>query len=170
MNKKICGIFVIFLAVVIVALPVSNTYAKKPYEVSGSIDSGITGMTFREAGINTFNYFSTASTWTGDTADDITGTTVGTQTWIVHNNEKNPHVNIPDVELFFTTATVKGLTGTLKIRMRLILTNPALNPNPNFPIHGTWTIIDATGELEGLHGHGTWGGGWYAGTLHFDPS
>ena len=167
MNKKV---LVIALAVAMLALPMSAVSATKPYEVSGSIASGITAPpSSRDAGINTFMYFNTASVWTGDTADDISGTTVGTQTWIIHNNEKNPHVNIPDVELFFTTATVGGLTGTLKIRMRLLMADPELNPNPNFPVHGTWQIIDATGELEGLHGHGTWGGGWYAGELHFAP-
>ncbi|KON31777.1 hypothetical protein AC477_03860 [miscellaneous Crenarchaeota group-1 archaeon SG8-32-1] len=167
MNKKI---LVIVLALAMLALPIYAVSATKPYEVSGTIDSGITGPpSSREAGINTFMYFNTASEWIGDTTDDISGITVGTQTWIIHNNEKNPHVNIPDVELFFTTATVKGLTGTLKIRMRLLMANPALNPNLNFPVHGTWQIIDATGELEGLHGQGTWGGGWYAGTLHFAP-
>ena len=174
MKKKILGVFVSLLVVVMLVLSMSTAYAKKPYEVSGTIVSGAASPSIRYAGINTFMSFNTASVWTGDTADDISGTTIGTQTWILHGNEKNPHMNIPDVKLFFTTATVGGLTGQLTIRLRLLFANPALNPNPNFPSHGTWRIIDATGDLEGLHGGGEWiyiprVVNRYEGTIHFDP-
>ena len=158
MKKKILGVFVSLLVVVMLALSMSTAYAKKPYEVSGTIDSSSELIPPPKlAGINTFKYYATTSTWDGD----ISGDTVGTQTWIIHPGN---HLNIPDVEIFFEEATVDGKIGTLTIRMSLVV-----SMNPDFPSHGNWRIIDATGGLEGLHGRGTWGAGWYEGTIHFDP-
>ena len=36
---------------------------------------------------------------------------------------------------------------------------------------GKWVIVKATGELEGIHGQGTydWSSGTYEGKIHFDP-
>ena len=159
MKKNILGVFVSLLVVVMLALSMSTAYAKKPYEVSGTIDSSSAPTSPPKlAGKNTFMYFATTSTWDGG----ISGDTVGTQTWILHAGS---HLNIPDVELFFEEATVDGKTGTLTIRMVLV----SSIQNPDFPTHGNWRIIDATGGLEGLRGQGKWGNGWYEGTIHFKP-
>jgi hypothetical protein len=158
MKKKILGVFVSLLVVVMLALSMSTAHAKKSYEVSGNIYTNPSTPTSppKLAGINKFIYYATESTWEGG----ISGDTVGTQTWILHRT----HLNIPDVEIFFEEATVDEKTGTLTIRMNLV----ASMANPDFPTHGNWRIIDATGGLEGLHGQGTWGSGWYEGTIHFD--
>ena len=85
-------------------------------------------------------------------------------------NTKKTHLVIPDVEIYFASATVEDRTGTLTIRMRYLMVSP-------YPLkgHGTWRILDATGELEGLHGGGEWIINYaldinrYVGTIHFDP-
>jgi hypothetical protein len=58
-------------------------------------------------------------------------------------------------------ATVEGKTGTIVLKF---------NANG---LSGNWVLKDGTGELEGLHGQGTWttglGGQVFEGKIHFDP-
>ena len=162
MNKRV-SMAVLVLAVVMLTLPISTAFAASPMiAVSGDIASHVTSNTLtKTAGENMFRYITTTSTWSGD----IVGSTVGSQTWIIHTGGDKSHVNI-NVELFFTTATVDGKTGTMTVEMNL--DSWQLNPSEN---HGTWVIKDAAGGLAGLHGGGDWivGGGVnrYEGQVHF---
>jgi hypothetical protein len=100
MNKKVL-VTVLVLAVAMLTLPISAVFAVSPIiEVSGTITSIPTSITMvKTVGENTFIYITTASTWNGD----IDGSTVGSQTWIVHaGGGKPPHITT-NVELTFTT-------------------------------------------------------------------
>src|SRR5512135_3868085 len=111
MNGKILST-VLALAAVTLVLPFSAVFAASPIiEVSGTISSGSTAppVFTKEVGQNAFIFIATASTWSGG----ISGSTTGSQTWIAHNMEPLPpdFVNI-NAEIFFTTATVDGKTGS----------------------------------------------------------
>jgi hypothetical protein len=168
MKKKfaVLGLVVAFLMLM---LTVSPAFAASPIiKVSGKITSGGTIDSTREAGENVFLSLTTASTWTADVSGGISGSTTGSQTWIVHNGGKDTHTNY-NVEIHFTTATVDGKTGAMTVEMNMIAW-----PNHRDDNHGTWRIKDASGGLEGLHGGGEWitykNGvrvNIYEGTVHF---
>jgi hypothetical protein len=164
--EKVAAV-VLVLAFVALILPVSTVFADSPIiDVSGAISSHGTGTTVvKEVGENRFQFTTTESTWSGS----ISGSTVGSQTWILHKIVTLPPdvINI-NVELLFTTATVEGKTGTMTVEMNLV-SFPA-HPWDN---HGTWRIKDAAGGLAGLHGEGEWitytdhAVNMYEGTVHF---
>jgi hypothetical protein len=162
MNKKVL-VAISFLAIVMMVLPITAVFAASPMiEVSGTITSGGAVTPGKTAGENAFLSIDTASTWSGD----ISGSTTGFQTWIIHFAQGYPtpaHINI-NVEIVFTTATVDGKTGTMTIEMTMIgyPTHPA-------DAHGTWRIKDAAGGLEGLQGGGVWlqAPNRYEGKVHF---
>ena len=68
----------------------------------------------------------------------------------------------------FETCTVDGRTGGLVMRLT------GKDSGPGTEWSGKWVILKATGELEGIHGQGTYdigihGQGTYEGKIHFDP-
>ena len=161
MNMKVLVISLV-LAFAMLTLPISAVLADSPMiEVSGTITSGVTGSTLvKDVAENRFYLYTTASTWSGG----ISGSTTGSQTWIAHKWGPPPEsVNI-NVEIFFTTATVDGKTGTMTVEMNMIA-----YPTHSSDNHGTWRIKDATGGLEGLHGEGAWlsSPNRYEGKVHF---
>ena len=161
MNKKVLVIGLV-LAFAMLTLPISAVLADSPMiEVSGTITSGGASSIVKQAGENTFISITTASTWAGG----ISGSTTGYQTWIAHKVSPLPpdFVNI-NAEIFFTTATVDGKTGTMTIELNMIS-----YPTHQSDNHGTWRIKDATGELIGLHGEGAWlsAPNRYEGKVHF---
>ena len=171
MNRKLLAI-VLVLAFAIMMLPISAVFAVSPLiEVSGKISSvGTSTTVVKEVGENAFVALTTASTWIPDITGGISGTTVGSQTWIYHNGGDDTHITV-NVEIHFTTATVDGKTGTMTIEM-----NSISWPNHREDNHGTWRIKDAAGGLACLHGKGEWityrNGvrvNVYEGTVHFNP-
>ncbi len=165
LNRKIL-LTVLFLTAVVLTLPILTVLAASPIiEVSGTIKSGSTAppVLIKDVGGNRFLLIRTASNWTGS----IMGKTVGSQTWIVHmgGNQQTNHTFV-NAEIFFTTATVGGKTGTMTVQ----LINMAWSGAPE-KTHGYWRIQNASGELAGLQGGGDWvtGGGvnQYQGTIHW---
>lgn len=83
------------------------------------------------------------------------------------------------VRHFEGTVKIDGITYSGGFTMLLQATGTGNNQNPNqaatWTLEGTWTIIDGTGGLEGLHGQGSWwhhAGGTglsYEGQVHIDP-
>ena len=65
----------------------------------------------------------------------------------------------------FEECTVDGKTGGLVMRLT------GKDSGPGTEWSGKWVILKATGELEGIHGQGTydWSSGTYEGKIHFDP-
>jgi len=159
--KKV-AVVVLAFATVMMVLPFSTVFAGSPMvEVSGTIASGGTSTTVvKDAADNHFLFITTASTWSGG----ISGSTTGSQTWIAHKYGPPPEFVNVNVELYFTTATVDGKTGTMTIEMNMITFPTHLSDS-----HGTWRIKDAEGALEGLHGEGVWllGPNRYEGKVHF---
>ena len=83
------------------------------------------------------------------------------------------------VRHFEGTVTIDGIAYSGGFTMSLRATGTGNNQNPNqvniWTLEGTWTIIDGTGGLEGLHGQGSW---WhypgikglaYEGQVHIEP-
>lgn len=159
LNRKVLGIGLV-LAFAMLALPISVGVADSPMiEVEGTIDSILTLVTtVKEVGQNRFVFAETESTWDGG----ISGSTTGSQTWILHF-ARPAQLNI-NAEIFFTTATVDGKTGTMTIELNMILYRADYSAS-----HGTWRIKDAAGGLEGLHGEGAWlaAPNRYEGKVHF---
>jgi hypothetical protein len=176
MNKKILGVFVAILAVVILALPMSAVFAEndknsKFIPVSGGatyVPSGPgsgTKVESRNAGRN-FIWAKTGSdaAWTGDIA-----TNDATCDWCI---------------IFFNYVPPLSYE-RLVTQLTWTLINPAIAGDPyegeliisgmgNGKESGNWRIISGTEELANIHGQGTWqgagpGGVAYEGYVHFDP-
>jgi hypothetical protein len=157
MSKK-SFVFVSVLAVVMLTLPMSTIFAKKPMPVEGTL-SPLPGSTYemRPAGKsdNVIVELSGPHVWTGS----FEGTSNSESRWVVHRYN-SPEVWIGISTTFTLNVEYNGLTGTLTIKMG----------------HGGWRIISGTGDLANLHGQGTtyaidptiflMG---YEGQVHFDP-
>lgn len=167
MKRKIL-LIVLALTGVLVATPyVGVVYAKPSTSVSGAIM--ITGyipleILPRGNSDNVAMKVLLTAMFTGD----IAGTTTYEAIWIIHNREVNLGANMHE-KIIFETVTVLGKTGSLTLEANMGSKRPA-----DSVWH--WTILGGTGELAGLHGHGTWAPEnpgdfveYYEGEVHFDP-
>lgn len=141
----------IFFAVLFI-FPMSAVFARPQMEISGTFEASIIPVPVKFAGDNIFMEMTGIGSWDGS----IVANTVAYHNWHI-NKDGNINVHLTAT----MDATFMGKTGTINIIMRgRIAENGAV---------GNWRIISATGELEGLHGGGIYGMGWYEGKVHFDP-
>jgi hypothetical protein len=171
MNRKIFGVFIAVLAVVILALPMSAVFAKndtngKFIPVEGSASYALQGSGTKIVVPNPYPgpnaiwaKIGCASVWTGDIeADDATC------------DFRTIFFNF--VPPLSSEGLVTHLTWTLK--------DPTIAGEPyegELVISvgsGGWRIISGTGELANIHGQGTGegagpGGIEYEGYVHFGP-
>ena len=159
-------LFVLMGSLVATATPAE---AGRPTEAAGSWDYFTEVADVREAGCNTF--------LTLTETDEFSGTISG---------ESNSDLNTPTVVLhcngsvsvhgrtYFDEVTVEGRTGSMVMLAHGRLAAGATEWS------GQWTILSASGGLEGLHGHGSWWGPgaggpglpgelYYDGKVHFSP-
>jgi len=159
------------LLVVILVLAASPALAASPENENASGDWYYlpTGMvTDKVAGGNQFVSISDVGYWTGTIAGDETDVGTG----VIHRSGRWSYT---EGILTFESAVVGGKSGGLEIRVH------GWRPDVFTDWQGQWLITDATGDLEGLRGQGTWWGpGWqgdsavhgvvsYSGHIHFKP-
>lgn len=176
MKKKIL-LMVLALTAVLVATPYFGmVYATKPMPITFGVPFDTFGgdlpREIRQAG-NSYNWIEYANT-NGEYIGDIVGTFTAKAHWIYHDwvgpvedpdmsevgQNPNGHVVVT-----IDPESVMGetVTGTLTLKF----TSPGNN----------WVIYGGTGDLEGLHGQGTWGMGMigmrvcqvFEGQVHFAP-
>jgi len=170
-RRKVLSAIVVTLTVALLltmSMPVAH--ATPPTTISGQIL--ITGATVYEVRLagesdNRFVNLSLRGRFTGG----ISGSYTSESKWIRHD------VGTPDVWTIahgldiMPTATVMGKTGGLVILIQ------GSSPGGGRPVEVagyTWRIVGGTGDLEGLHGHGTAilvseAVVSYEGEVHFDP-
>jgi hypothetical protein len=125
------------LAVVLAVVWSPTATASPPTQASGTV--GNTSATFnsvRAADGNLIVDLSATASYTGT----FTGTSTINGTLIIHADGS---ANFHDVEIF--TGTVNGVSGT--VTFNLNGSNDA-----SLAVHATDTIVDATGDLAGIHG------------------
>jgi hypothetical protein len=182
MMKKISTIFVTLLIAGLIAPCIALATATTPSTISGGwagwvdADHPMTISNTKIAGANTFHDVSNFGKY--KPGGDIQGTFY--QEFKVANHFKDPKLidqyiadgtlgKYWDVDSFEWTQMVRTFTGTVKVdgvtysggfTMFLRATGTGNNQNPTpgnaWTLEGTWTIVEGTGGLEGLHGHGTW--------------
>jgi hypothetical protein len=170
--KILSATIVALMISVILGTSVSLAQGTPSTDVSGKFKATpISGSTIiRDAGTNLFIYREANGLWTGG----ISGTTHGHQNIISHgwNGLQPPASTIEwstlKIEIFMASALVDGKTGSLTLQ----IVGKGYADGTNI---GTWKIMSGTGDLENLHGQGSW---WkaptdlessYGGQIHFDP-
>jgi Protein of unknown function (DUF3224) len=125
--------FAVFLAVIVT----SSAAASPPTSASGTV--GNTSATFnsvRMAGNNLIIDLSATASYTGT----FEGTSTIHGTLIVHPDGS---ASFHDIETF--TGTVNGVPGTVTFNLNG-------SNDSTLAVHATATIVDASGDLAGLHG------------------
>ena len=125
------------LAVLLAAVVTTGAAASPPTPASGTF--GNTSATFnsiREAGGNLIIDLTATASYTGT----FSGTSTINGILVVHADGS---ANFHDVEVF--TGTVNGVPGTVTFNLN------GSNDSTQ-AVHATATIVDATGDLAGLHG------------------
>ena len=125
------------LLVLLAVAAASGAAASPPTDVSGTV--GNTSATFnsiRAVGENLIIDLSATASYTGS----FSGTSTINGTLIVHPDGS---ANFHDVEVF--TGTVNGVPGTVTFSLNG-------SNDSDLTVHATATIVDATGDLAGLHG------------------
>jgi hypothetical protein len=163
MRKKI-SVLLLCCVALLSALIIPIIHAAKPMPASGDWTYVVTSISERWAGSNLFRYGEEIGTWTGT----FVGTSYDTFTVIVHNADPGPPSFVNVIGVINFEGWVGDKYGTLVIKFVGKKTGEPLE------WYGTWVIISGTGELENLHGRGTWWGPSfdldYDGKIHFDPS
>jgi hypothetical protein len=170
MNKKILGMAVVLMATFILTTSLLGiAYAKKPEFVRGTQEiMGYVPVSEVQKG-KSDNFLSIAMlsvTWSGDIDGDTEYEGVlMLHNWVPPMGGPETTVNIHE-RIYFESVTVLGKEGSLTLAVCLGGSKGVFR----------WTIIDGTGELANLHGHGTY---WqtdpeqglydYEGYVHFDP-
>ncbi|HET6447427.1 MAG TPA: hypothetical protein VFI27_22925 [candidate division Zixibacteria bacterium] len=168
MKKKLFVVLVVTLALGLLSI---QAFAGPPEDASGDwyyIPSA-EPVIVKVAGGNAFMTIADTGSWTGT----IVGDEVDTGRVIIHRNGAWQYWG----DVLFASATVNGKTGGLEMKVF------GQRPDATAEWIGTWRITAVTGELEGLHGHGTWDGpGWspaepgvhgvvsYSGNVNFRPN
>jgi|OpeIllAssembly_1097287.scaffolds.fasta_scaffold27541_2 hypothetical protein len=187
MNRKILAIPILILAASMAIILVAQ--ATPPTYVSGGWGGyNQQGSLANVAGGNVFLTVENDGTYTA--GGPITGTFHQVFTQIYHFGSpkvvstltpSTPQLNPPcdfnwvDMDRVFESATVLGHTGGLTMRLQAKGYGNPFAGTAAWELHGTWVIIDGTGDLEGVHGQGTWwhsrtvAGLRYEGQIHFDP-
>lgn len=122
-------------------------------------------ITFRTAGNATFILGTEVSTFTGT----FEGTSSDEFVVICHQKGSESVTNFVKGTIAFT-GTVDGQAGELT--MKFVGKQASTTCDPSGAIwSGTWVIIGGSGDLNGLHGRGTWTGPSsdldYRGQIHF---
>lgn len=165
MLKRVLVVVTVCLALAVLAVPVQ---AQSAIPVSGLWWYLPTVESSRTVGDNTILSTTEVAVWEGDFVGESTEVgrviqhasgMVTFQGWVT-----------------FSSLTVDGKTGTARMRVS------GVKESPSADWEGHWVIIAAEGDLEGLHGNGTFSGpGWspplgnnmgyvtYDGTVHFRP-
>ncbi len=141
--------------------------ANSPVTGEGYLEYFANIVDMRTADGNTFMDTTENTVWYGT----LSGTSFDVGKVVIHPSGNWNYRAIGDF-----TGTVDGKSGTLQ--MLLV----GSRPDAISEWQGTWVILSGTGELEDLHGQGTfWGLGYtgnppdvpgridYAGITHFDP-
>lgn len=147
MFRKLMTQLPIFVAALLLVAAVP-AQAGPPDNAEGLWQYIPTIISVEEAGCNQFLTTSEDAIWSGT----FNGDSTETGTVIFHCDG---HVNFKAV-VTFDEVTVSGHTGSLEMSVSGVLPGPA---NPNWLGH--WVILNGTGELENLHGSGTFDGPGY---------
>ena len=125
------------LAVVLAAIAATGAAAYSPTSASGTVGNmSATFNSVRQAGSNLIIDVSATAAYTGT----FVGTSTINGTLIIHADGS---ANFHDTVVF--TGTVNGVPGTVTFNLNGS-NDAALN------VHATATIVDASGDLAGLHG------------------
>lgn len=168
MSKRSRLLITVLMVALLSALSVS-AHAGPPENAEGLWQYIPTIEGVRVADGNTFIYITEVSKWTGT----FEGESMEVGTVVQHSAG---FVSFEGIVSF--VGSVGGKSGTLE--MRVVGKKPDRLPGTEWD--GKWTILNGTGGLATLRGHGTWRGpGWspanptewgnipYAGEIHFDP-
>jgi hypothetical protein len=162
-RKMLLTTLIVCITALLFVLLLPAVYATPPTAVSGfwPVHIPITWVDTRLADGNMFLLeATTVDEWTGD----IAGEGSSLQTVAFHSSGFTYAEGI----LTLDDCTVEGIsyTGTLVIRW-------SGKGTAEGQWTGQWVILSGTGDLEHLHGQGTWGGIYptypIAGKIHFDP-
>jgi hypothetical protein len=125
------------VAILAGAVATSGASASPPTEASGTVgNTSATFISVRPSGHNLIVEVSGTVAYTGT----FTGTSRLSGLLIIHADGS---ANFHDVEVF--TGTVNGVPGTVTFNLNG-------SNNASLAVHATNTIVDATGDLAGLHG------------------
>ncbi|MEP6893416.1 MAG: DUF3224 domain-containing protein [Gaiellaceae bacterium] len=136
-NAKRLRLLLVPLVVLLAVVATTSAAASPPTPASGTV--GNTSSTFnsvRTDGTNLIIDLSATASYTGT----FTGTSTLHGILIVHADGS---ANFHDVETF--TGTVNGVPGTVTFNLNG-------SNDSTLAVHATATIIDASGDLAGLHG------------------
>jgi hypothetical protein len=136
-NTRRIHLLVVPLAVVSALVAAAGAAGSPPTSASGTV--GNTSVTFhsvRPAGGNLIVSLSATATYTGT----FTGTSTINGILIIHADGS---ANFHDTEVF--TGTVNGVAGTVTFDLNG-------SNDSTLAVHATATIVDASGDLAGLHG------------------
>jgi hypothetical protein len=166
MEKKLLVLLAVILILSSASIP---AFAGPPENAAGEWYYLPTGMVVdKVAGGNTFVSISDVGYWTGT----IAGSETDVGTAVIYRSGRWGYT---EGILTFESAVVDGLSGGLEIRVN------GYRPDIYTDWQGQWLITEATGDLEGLQGQGSWWGpGWqgdpneygvvdYSGNVHFEP-
>jgi len=162
MNKKVFCIFFSLLAVVVIALPMFTTYAKKPEPVEFTmVVDGTTGHTTTDPSGNSDTSIVTKSNFMFTCTGDVDGSGY----FDVREVVRKGGAWKTSTGLYVIDATVDGKSGTLFIKTSV----NSRDPNPSY-----WRIVSGTDDLVNLHGQGTFvfiptQGLVFTGQVHFEP-
>ncbi len=167
MLKRVAVLLFVLVGSLAVTQPLAE--AGRPTDAAGSWNY-ITGVPdVREAGCNTFLTLPQSNEFLGTIAGETT-LDANSSTVVVHcNGSVSVHGRT-----YFDEVTVDGHTGSMVMLAHGRLAAGATEWT------GQWTILSASGGLDGLHGHGSWWGPgaggpgapgvlYYDGKVHFSP-
>lgn len=172
MNRKVLVIAVALMAVAMLAVPISAVYATTPTPVVATNSTNLllvveTTIKETKSGI-IITQVTAPSIWEGA----ISGESESVARYIYHKPEGMEPAKHSNFVITFEEATVT--VGTITRTGGLVIESTS---NPAYPF-GLWTVVEATGDLAGLHGQGTNDFDSftfpimtfsYTGNLHFDP-
>ena len=169
-RKSIC-LLVCLVVISLFVLPVPLTIASQPIDASGEFAvnlitySQTTTKELTGESTITINDVIADEEWTGS----ISGSAQYLGRWIYQDGKAKTTSSIIIFEVAIVSVGEVSATGGLVLKS---VSNPGVEA-------GVWTVVEATGELEGLHGHGAIGSPGvtnfpniiygYTGTLHFAP-
>jgi hypothetical protein len=172
LKGKISAAFIILMLLGGVNASMLLVNASEAIEVSGTFTVTSTLIPPPKfAGDNMFVTYAGLSTWSGGITCAMAE---GDQEWTLHfagdpTSTPKPallSINIK-VKTTLYSATISDKTGDLTVKL--------IGTSDGSTTSGTWKIVDATGELENIHGNGIWERAaptapvFYSGVVHFDP-
>lgn len=144
------------------AAPSANTVRAT---AATEVFSGSGIMTITEAPLISFKQAGGNQFFTRSMSGTFTGTMTGTFTSVMFITQHDNGIQTVHGTRIFT-GTVGGRSGSCELKLSAAGVVPST-------FQGRWTITSCTGDLEGLHGHGTFvplaafGANSYSGDFHF---